>query len=210
MRTDDLIEALSKDAGTGTQSVERRFGLFEAGGVLMAAAIFLLGWGPRADWAQAVDSPWFLLKLAIVALFAVLAMPLACALARPGASVAFGRLALAGAVLVAAVAADLLMLGAEGWQMRMMGNNSLICLVSIPLLALAPLLTALMALRHGASVRPAMTGFAAGLLSGAVGAFLYAMFCHDDSPLFVAFWYSIAITLVAALGALLGRLMLRW
>lgn len=210
MRTDDLVEALSADAGNAGQCVERRFGLFEAGGIAIAGLIFLAAWGLRADWAQAVGSPWFLVKLAIVALFAILALPLACALARPGAQVPFRRLSLAGVVLAGAIAADLLMLGADGWRARMVGANSLTCLASIPLLALAPLLAALAGLRHGASVSPALTGFAAGLASGALGALLYAIFCNDDSPLFVALWYSLAIVGVAALGAVLGRFILRW
>ncbi|MGA7427255.1 MAG: NrsF family protein, partial [Rhodoplanes sp.] len=32
----------------------------------------------------------------------------------------------------------------------------------------------------------------------------------DDSPLFVATWYSLAITLVVAVGAVLGPRVLRW
>jgi hypothetical protein len=43
-----------------------------------------------------------------------------------------------------------------------------------------------------------------------VGATLYASHCTDDSPLFVATWYSIATALVAAIGALAGSRMLRF
>ncbi len=210
MRTDDLIEALSKDAGNVAQSVERRFGLFEAGGFAVAAALFLATLGPRADLAQAMLSPWFLLKVAFVALLVVLLLPLAVALARPGARVSFGRIAIAGAALLLAIVADLVLHGRADWQARMVGTNAMLCLTFIPVLALAPLIAALRALRHGAPVRPAMTGFTAGLLSGAIGATLYAFHCSDDSPLFVALWYSLAIAGVAALGAVLGRLMLRW
>ena len=38
----------------------------------------------------------------------------------------------------------------------------------------------------------------------------YAAHCPDDSPLFVAAWYSLAVALVAAVGAATGRLTLRW
>jgi hypothetical protein len=50
----------------------------------------------------------------------------------------------------------------------------------------------------------------AGLIAGGLAAALYATHCTDDSPLFVATWYSIAIGAVAVLGALLGRRLLRW
>ena len=56
----------------------------------------------------------------------------------------------------------------------------------------------------------AAAGAAAGFLAGAIGAALYATHCPDDSPLFVAAWYSLAIGFVAALGAVAGSRLLRW
>ena len=55
-----------------------------------------------------------------------------------------------------------------------------------------------------------MAGAVAGLVAGGVGATLYAMHCTDDSPLFVALWYSLAVALVALAGAAAGRWLLRW
>jgi len=43
-----------------------------------------------------------------------------------------------------------------------------------------------------------------------LAATLYAAHCPDDSPLFVATWYSTATALVTALGALLGSKVLRF
>jgi hypothetical protein len=39
---------------------------------------------------------------------------------------------------------------------------------------------------------------------------LYASHCTDDSPLFVATWYSIGTAVVTALGALIGARVLRF
>jgi hypothetical protein len=39
---------------------------------------------------------------------------------------------------------------------------------------------------------------------------LYAAHCSDDSPLFVATWYTLATALVAAIGALAGARFLRF
>ncbi len=48
------------------------------------------------------------------------------------------------------------------------------------------------------------------LMAGGLGAAFYAAHCPDDSPLFVAVWYTLAIALVTGLGALAGRRLLRW
>jgi hypothetical protein len=47
-------------------------------------------------------------------------------------------------------------------------------------------------------------------VSAGLAATLYASHCSDDSPLFVATWYTIATALVAAIGALAGSRMLRF
>ena len=86
----------------------------------------------------------------------------------------------------------------------------MVCLRSIPFLGFAPLIATLLALRNGAPERPALAGAAAGLFAGAIGAAIYATHCPDDSPLFVAVWYPIAIAFMTALGAMLGARLLRW
>jgi hypothetical protein len=93
---------------------------------------------------------------------------------------------------------------------RMIGNNSRYCMVSIPVLSLPLLVAALMGLRHGAPSRPALSGAIAGLLSAGFAATLYASHCTDDSPLFVATWYTIGAALVTAIGALAGSKVLRF
>jgi hypothetical protein len=57
---------------------------------------------------------------------------------------------------------------------------------------------------------PAVTGAVAGLLAGALGATVYATHCTDDSPLFVAIWYTQAIGFMALGGMLVGQYVLRW
>jgi hypothetical protein len=47
-------------------------------------------------------------------------------------------------------------------------------------------------------------------LAGGLAAAVYATHCPDDSPLFVAAWYSLAIGFVAVLGGFLGNRILRW
>jgi hypothetical protein len=66
------------------------------------------------------------------------------------------------------------------------------------------------AMRHGAPASPARAGAAVGCLAASIGATLYALYCIEDSPLFVAVWYPIATGLVTAIGALAGARWLRW
>jgi hypothetical protein len=68
----------------------------------------------------------------------------------------------------------------------------------------------ILALRQGAPEHPALAGATAGLFAGAIGAACYATHCPDDSPLFVAAWYTLAIGFVAAIGAAAGKRLLRW
>jgi hypothetical protein len=93
---------------------------------------------------------------------------------------------------------------------RLIGSNSRICMTAVPLMSLPLLAAALIGLRHGAPSRPALTGAVAGLLSAGLAATLYASHCTDDSPLFVATWYTIATALVTAIGALVGSRVLRF
>ena len=78
------------------------------------------------------------------------------------------------------------------------------------LFAAAPLTAILMVLRSGAPRSPALAGAAAGLLAAACGATLYAFHCFDDSPLFVAAWYTLAAAIVVVVGTLVGHRLLRW
>jgi hypothetical protein len=74
-----------------------------------------------------------------------------------------------------------------------------------------PMLAALLAgLRFGAPTRPMLAGAGAGLLSGAVAASIYISHCPDDSPIFVAAWFTLAILIATAIGAMAGSRVLRW
>ncbi|WP_143202048.1 NrsF family protein, partial [Bradyrhizobium sp. NAS96.2] len=53
-------------------------------------------------------------------------------------------------------------------------------------------------------------GAVAGLLCAGLAATVYASHCTDDSPLFVATWYTLATAIVASVGALMGKRALRY
>ena len=119
-------------------------------------------------------------------------------------------LLLPAALLALAMLADLGLNGVTGWQDRLVGHNGLRCVIAIPLLGLLPLTTILAALRDGTAPRPSAAGALAGLAAAGLGAAVYALNCTDDSPLFVAVWYSIAASVMAGVGSLAGQRALRW
>jgi hypothetical protein len=113
-------------------------------------------------------------------------------------------------LLLLAVGLELGSLPRSQWQASAIGHNARWCLLMIPLLGVAPLAGGLWALRQAAPLRPVLTGAIIGLLAAGIAGFLYALHCADDSPLFVAIWYSAATAVLALAGALLGRWLLRW
>jgi hypothetical protein len=111
---------------------------------------------------------------------------------------------------VAAVILELSVLPADLWRQNLVGRYSSACLFYIPLLSLAPLICFVWVLRRGAPDHAGMAGAAAGLAAGGLGAAIYAWHCPDDSPLFLATWYVLAIVGVTICGYLAGRRWLSW
>jgi len=212
MRTDDLVHALAADRHAAQTSIERKLALAIAVGFAVSAVLFWMNLGPRPDIAAVAVTVRFDLKIVQALLLAATAVALVSRLARPGAGTGWQKAALtaAPALLALAVIAELLIVPAGEWQAKLVGSNARICLTAIPLLSLPLLAALLLALRHGAPTSRGAAGAVAGLVAGGLAAALYATHCTDDSPLFVATWYSIAIGAVTVLGALLGRRLLRW
>jgi len=212
MRTHELIRTLATDQGAAPVRLERRLLTSLAGALVCSAILFFLILGPRGDLSDAATQPRFALKFVITLLLAATAAPLALRLVRPGAETRALALGLAAApmLLAMAVVIELFALPARSWGPSLIGSNAAVCLALVPLLSLPPLIGTLMTLRQGAPSRPSYAGAVAGLLAGGLGAALYAAHCPDDSPLFVASWYSIAIGATAGIGALAGRHAFQW
>ncbi len=212
MKTDDLIHAIAEDATPVGLHPQRSLALALGGAVTAAAILFWLLLGPRGNALASLAEPRFVLKFLVTLALAVVATGLVLRLIRPGAAPGLWRsaLLLAPGLLLIGIAGELLAVPAERWMSVLVGVNARVCLTYIPLMGLAPLGLILLALRSGAPTRPALTGAVAGLIAGGISAAFYASHCPDDSPLFVAIWYVLAIAMLVALGALLGRRLLRW
>lgn len=212
MRTDDLINALVADATKPVRPLQRDVAWAVCGGSLVAFAYFIVTLGARPTfWASFGD--WrFLVKFAATASLALSGLALLLPFSRPvgNAGRASYVLAVPAVLVLAAIGVELATVPQSAWMARAVGQNSMVCLETVPVLALGPLAALLFALRRGAPKSPAKAGALAGLLAGAIGAFLYAAHCPDDSPLFIAIWYTLAIALVTGVGALAGWRLLRW
>lgn len=212
METDQLIRMLAADSAHRARPV----GLVLAMALLVAApvsvAMFFMGLGVRPDMMSAMHNPFFDLKFAVALGLALSAITVSLHLSRPEASLrGWGWLLLIPAgLLVGGLAAEMMLPQRLPMMTRLMGSNSRVCLTAIPVISLPLLAAALIGLRHGAPTRPAITGAIAGLASAGLAATLYAAHCTDDSPMFVATWYTIATALVAGIGAALGAKVLRF
>lgn len=212
MKTDDLISRLSADQPPPQRPAGQSLALAAVLAIICASGVMLLSIGPRPDFAAALGTWRFDMKFVVTLTLASSAYFL---LRRAIYPEGFARAPLwiilaAPALLAAAVAYELTVLPASAWWSAQMGTNWLHCLVLVPLFGLLPLVLALWGIRQGASTRPALTGFLAGLLAGGLGAAAYAANCPDDSPLFVMTWYPVGILGLGALGALAGGRVLRW
>jgi len=212
METDQLIRTLAADTEQRAWPVGLVLGLVLLPAALVSVAMFAAGLGVRADVMSAMGNPFFDLKFAVTLALASSAIVLALHLSRPEATLrGWAWLLLVPLILLfGGVAAEMMRPQRVPMMTRLIGSNSMLCLAAIPLLSLPLLVAALAGLRHGASTRPAVTGGIAGLLSAGLAATLYASHCTDDSPLFVATWYTIGTALVAAIGALAGQRVLRF
>ena len=211
MRTEDLIRALANDSASQPEPVARRFVTRALVGVLAASCVFTLILTPRPDLSVVIVTPRVAFKFLITLALVVAAGALAFRVMRPEArSSLWSVLIPVLALLTVGVAAELMSSPPAAWRPLLTGSNALACLALVPLLSLLPLGAILAALRYGAPSHPRFAGAIAGLLAGGIGAALYALHCPDDSPLFVAAWYGLSITVITALGAMLGARWLRW
>jgi hypothetical protein len=212
MQTDDLIKAIAGDAAAPRPALGMRVALALAFGGTIAAMWFAYGLGIRPDIFTALQSWRFLLKLAIMLVAFGCALWACLQLTQPETTLreVVPALALAPVLLVAGLLLELAVVPHSQWAAKAVGSYWRICLVSIPTLSVAPLVALLIALRAGAPRSPAAAGLVAGGLAAALAAVLYATHCPDDSPLFVALWYALAMLPVLIAGAFIGHRALRW
>ncbi|WP_077963855.1 NrsF family protein [Ensifer adhaerens] len=212
MDTNDLIKALAADTRRPGLSMSATWAGAAIGALVLAGLVFSVLLGPRPDIAAAAETLRFLFKFVVAIALAATAFAAMRVAAWPEADLRrlLPYLAIAPALVAVSVVLELFAVPSDTWATRLIGTNSLLCLTFIPLIGLAPLALFLLALRHGAPSRPELSGALAGLAAGGIAATFYAAHCPDDSPLFAATWYTIAVLILTVSGALGGRWAVRW
>lgn len=211
--TERLVGLLASDAAYRPRPVATGLLLALIPAFAVSFVVFMAALGPRPDAAESVVySGFFDLKFVVALALAFAAIAAAVAQARPEVRLTtrVGWFAVPGLLILCGIGLDLALTSPEYWRERMIGDNALVCLIAIPALAIPLLAAALLALRRGATSRPTLSGALAGLIASGLAAALYAAHCTDDSPLFVALWYSLASAIVTFVGAVIGSRMLRY
>jgi hypothetical protein len=213
MRTDDLVSFLA----SGAEPVERhaaarRYAIAILLGALGAAVLMLGVLGVRPDLSQAVLLPMFWVKLGFVGLLVWASLLATLRLSHPGRQLDWVSGALVAPVLLMWALAAYVMANADpGTRMQLLlGNTWDECPWLIAMLSLPVFVGTFWAMRGMAPTRLPLAGTAAGLLAGTVGALVYCLHCPEMGAPFIASWYLLGMLIPAALGALLGRRLLRW
>ena len=213
MKTNDLISMLA----SGTIAVEphalqRRYAMALGWGAFGATLLMAVCLGVRPDLAQAVGLPMFWVKLAFPATLLAGALMATLRLSRPGARLAHVPMVMVAPVLAIWLLAIVVLMRAApaAREALVFGVSSGVCSLYIAGVS-APAFVALMwAMKGVAPTRLALAGAAAGLLSGALGALVYALHCPEMTAPFLGIWYLLGVLIPAAVGALVGPLLLRW
>jgi len=177
MKTDDLIDMLS----TNTEAVDRKLVIrtvciaFVAGGWL-AVGSALVGLGPRTDLTTDRALIFLVTKLAFaIAIVGVAAIYLT-KLTRPGGELRTPSiLAAIPFVVIALLAGSLGTAPSSHWEKMIVGDEWLQCLLSIPIIAIAPFAIIIWAVRQAAPTDLVRGGGLAGLVAGGVSAMAYAL-----------------------------------
>jgi hypothetical protein len=213
MKTDDLISMLANGAeAVAPRALQRHYwtalglGAFGAG-LLMASWL-----GVRPDLVEAAALPMFWVKLMFPALMLAGALMAVLRLSRPG--VRLGRVSavIAAPVLAMWLLGGIVLLGAlpAARTALVLGVSWSVCPFYIAGLSVPAFIAVFWAMKRLAPTRFALAGAAAGLLSGALGALVYALHCPEITAPFLGTWYLIGMLIPAVVGALAGPRLLRW
>lgn len=210
MKTDQLIDSLATTvAPAPAPGLTRRLVAATVAGSAVGLAL-ASSWFGLESLADLVASPRFWLRLALLAGLTWAMAGMAEDLTRPGAAPRPRWLLTIVGVMAVLAFAQIALAPATLRPQLVMGSTWVACPWRVAAIALCTLPLVLAAMRTGAPTRLRWAGAAAGALSGALGATLYALVCREPGLAFVVIWYGTGILITAALGAMIGPIALRW
>lgn len=213
MNTDEIIQTLRLDLSPVLPgAAARRIGRALIVGGLCGLLVMILLYGAPLGAVSKTGVMVFMMKLAFAAAITGLAARLLLAAGRPGEKLAPRSLWLALPLLIVAMAAMMELAGSSGVSATelLFGSTWKRCLVDVAGVSLFVFGALLSVFSRLAPVRLRLTGFIAGLCSGAMGTVVYALYCPEASATFMLVWYTLAMMLPALVGALVGPRLLRW
>jgi hypothetical protein len=210
VRTEELVHTLSADVAFVP---ERLLAPRLIGAVAIALLLWLAVMIPIYGMpAQAAPQRWFWMKTAYSVALALAGLVAVTRLARPGGRMGWALwLALAAVAWLSMMAARETMAAPPGQMAALwLGQTWTVCAVRIVVFSVPTFAASFWFLRRMAPTRPVLAGAAAGFFAGAVGAATYGLYCQESAAAFVVAWYTLGIAVCAAIGAGLGRWLLRW
>ena len=213
MQTSELIRRLSAEA----RPVQPGAPLQRLASALFAGMIvsFVVMWawlGLRPDLTSAVWTAAYWIKFGYALLMSAAGLWLTDRVGRPGTLIRQPSWLIAAVFLLIAAAAAIQLGEAPAFERHklLMGSSANVCPWRIVALSLPIFVSVGFALRRLAPTRLILAGIAAGLLSGAAGAWIYAFHCDESAMPFVAIWYTLGMASVGGLGGVSGKWLLRW
>lgn len=209
----DLIEALAADLKPVPRIRQSALlcGALMVGAVL--AAFIMVPWiGLRPDLAAATGTFVFWAKFAFTLVLTGVGLWAADRLGRPGGKLRKPLAAVFAVVLVTGIGGiiQLVTSGPDSARALVIGGSALVCPFYIVALSSPIFMVSILVMRRLAPTNLPAAGFAAGLLSGAAGAWVYAFHCGESGLPFITLWYTSGILAVALIGAATGRWLMRW
>ena len=213
MKTDELITMLANGAdAVEPHALQRRYVTALGWGAFGTTLLMAILLGVRPDIAAATLLPMFWAKLAFPAALLAGALLAMLRLSRPGGRLGHAPAVIAMPVLAMWLLAAIVLLAAapEERGELVLGISADSCPFTIALLSIPLFGAVLWAMKGLAPTRLALAGAAAGLLSGAGGALVYALYCPEMAAPFIGIWYLLGMLIPAVVGALFGPRLLRW
>jgi hypothetical protein len=213
MKIDQLIDQLSSDvAPVRRHAVGWRLGLGVAAGAVVSTLLIAVSLGIRPDLGVAMRGFAFWMKWSYTISLAIGAIWATSRLARPdsGGLRRLWLLAIPVVLLAGVGAMELIRTPQREWLAMWLGHSWKLCPWLVLTLSMPIFIGLLWSFRRLAPTRLRAAGAAAGLAAGAFSATVYCLHCPEVSAIFVLTWYSLGISLAAAIGAMLGPRLLRW
>lgn len=213
MKTEDLITMLATNAGAVRPPMAgRRFSAAMAMGVAgsLLLMIYILNLLPDLLTALALQKVW--IKLAFTGYMAVVSLIAAFRLSLPGKKTGEILMLLLVPVVMTWGLGVVELVNATPEQRLglVFGQTWAVCSALIAMLSIPVFVALLWAMRNLAPTQLPLAGATAGMCSGATGALVYCLHCPELDVSFISVWYLLGMLIPTAVGAFIGRSVLRW